>query len=98
MVSSVKRFSAKLAVAFALVLTALAGPRRAAAQDPCQQFFPPPPASCYAIAMTPQGSVTPVRGANTSGYTQVFTVTLTGELGDDLPPNAGGFVMTLPPG
>jgi len=64
-----------------LVLS-FATPNKVAAQDPCQQFFPPPPASCYAIVVTPQGSSTPTRAANTSGYSQVFTITLTGELGD----------------
>lgn len=63
----------------ALVLIA---PRQATAQDPCQQFFPPPPASCYSIAVSPQGDATPTRVAGTGGYTQVFVITLTGELGD----------------
>lgn len=76
-----------MAVRHAVVLfaavAALAIPSRAVvAQDPCQQFFPPPPTYCYAVTVTPKGDATATRTANTHGYTQVFTVTNSGGLGE----------------
>jgi len=53
-------------------------PHAYAQQGSCQQDDPPPPPECWSVSVTPQGGVTPVRTANTSGHTATFTVTNTG--------------------
>src|SRR6266542_46942 len=66
----------------------LVAPPNAVAQNPCEQI--PPAPECFRVSVTPDGQSTTLRPPYSGPYTEVFTITNTGQVGDGYTITCGG--------